>query len=287
MRKHKNGSIIAVIASFIIFVIAGFFFFSMIKDQIFFKHVNQVEQVEKLDVTLDKAAKKQIDNYTSQQVSNKNHTNWRDASDSEIRDAMDSSVFMDDKRQKYQFLNLSKYQGIDKNRIKRMLRNHPTLLAHTDDFLNAAKEKQVNEVYLISHALLETGSVMSELSNGVDIDGKKYYNFYGVGALDEDPIKTGAKYAKKKGWDTPEKAIYGGAEFIHDHYLSNLNQNTLYSMRWNPKNPGEHQYATDINWAKSNAVIMADFYKDMKTEGKYFNWYVYKDDKKHQDGKNY
>ena len=70
MRKHKNGSIIAVIASFIIFVIAGFFFFSMIKDQIFFKHVNQVEQVEKLDVTLDKAAKKQIDNYTSQQVSN-------------------------------------------------------------------------------------------------------------------------------------------------------------------------------------------------------------------------
>ncbi|WP_340291526.1 N-acetylglucosaminidase [Staphylococcus coagulans] len=287
MRKHKNGSIITVIASFIIFVIAGFFFFSMIKDQIFFKYVNQVEQVEKLDVTLDKAAKKQIDNYTSQQVSNKNHTNWRDASDSEIRDAMDSSVFMDDKRQKYQFLNLSKYQGIDKNRIKRMLRNHPTLLAHTDDFLNAAKEKQVNEVYLISHALLETGSVMSELSNGVEIDGKKYYNFYGVEALDEDPIKTGAKYAKKKGWDTPEKAIYGGAEFIHDHYLSNPNQNTLYSMRWNPKNPGEHQYATDINWAKSNAVIMADFYKDMKTEGKYFNWYVYKDDKKHQDGKNY
>ncbi len=32
-------------------------------------------------------------------------------------------------------------------------------------------------------------------------------NFYGVGALDKDPIKTGAEYAKKHGWDTPEKAI--------------------------------------------------------------------------------
>lgn len=54
-----------------------------------------------------------------------------------------------------------------------MLINHPTLLNHTEDFLNAAKAKQVNEVYLISHALLETGSVASELSNGVEIDGKK------------------------------------------------------------------------------------------------------------------
>ena len=287
MRKHKKGSIITVVLLLIVTAIAGFLFFSMIKDQIFFKSVKQVERVEKLNVTLDQAAKKQIDNYTSQQVSNKDHTNWRDASPTEIRQAMDSSGFMDDKKQKYQFLDLSQYQGIDENRIKRMLINHPTLLNHTEDFLNAAKAKHVNEVYLISHALLETGSVASELSKGVEIDGKKYYNFYGVGALDEDPIKTGAEYAKKKGWDTPQKAIYGGAEFIHDHYLKNPEQNTLYSMRWNPKSPGEHQYATDINWAKSNATIMADFYKDMKTEGKYFNWYVYKDDKKHQDGKNH
>ena len=33
------------------------------------------------------------------------------------------------------------------------------------------------------------------------------------------------------------------------------------------KNPGEHQYATDIKWAESNATIIADFYKNMKTEG--------------------
>ncbi|MDO5374935.1 MAG: N-acetylglucosaminidase [Staphylococcus rostri] len=287
MKQRNKSSIIVIVGLFAIALVTAFTFFNMIKDQIFFESVDQVESVEKLDVTLDAAAKKQIDNYTSQQVSNKDNTNWRDASDSEIRNAMDSSVFMDDKRQKYQFLDLSKYQGIDENRIKRMLYDHPILLSHTDDFIAAAKEQHVNEVYLISHALLETGSVMSELSNGVEIDGKKYYNFYGVGALDEDPIKTGAEYAKKKGWDTPEKAINGGAKFIHDHFLSHPDQNTLYSMRWNPKDPGEHQYATDINWAKSNATIIADFYKDIKTEGKYFNWYVYKDDEKHKDGKNY
>lgn len=85
---------------------------------------------------------------------------------------MDSGTFIDNEKQKYQFLDLSKYQGIDKNRIKRMLVDRPTLLKHTDDFLKAAKDKHVNEVYLISHALLETGAVKSELANGVEINGK-------------------------------------------------------------------------------------------------------------------
>ena len=63
----------------------------------------------------------------------------------------------------------------------------------------------------------------------------KILQFLWVGALDKDPIKTGAEYAKKHGWDTPEKAISGGADFIHKHFLSSTDQNTLYSMRWNPK----------------------------------------------------
>ena len=47
-----------------------------------------------------------------------------------------------------------------------MLFDRPVLLKHTDDFINAAKSKHVNEVYLISHALLETGAAKSELANG-------------------------------------------------------------------------------------------------------------------------
>ncbi|MEB8126886.1 autolysin [Staphylococcus succinus] len=282
MTKHKKGSILSIIGLLVILGVAAVIVFSMISDQIFFKDVDEQEKVENLKVSLDKASKKQIDNYTSQQVSSKDNKTWRDASSTEIKEAMNSKAFIDSDTQKYQFLELDKYQGIDQNRIKRMLIDNPTLLKHTDDFIQAAKEKHVNEVYLISHALLETGSAKSELASGVEIDGKKYYNFFGVGALDEDPINTGAEYAKKHGWDTPEKAISGGANFIHEHFLSHKDQNTLYSMRWNPKNPGEHQYATDIKWAESNASLMADFYKNMKTEGKYFKYFVYKDDEKHK-----
>ncbi|MFK3832884.1 N-acetylglucosaminidase [Staphylococcus saprophyticus] len=282
MTKHKKGSILSIIGLLVILGVAAIIVFSMISDQIFFKEVDEQEKVDNLKVTLDKASKKQIDNYTSQQVSSKDNKTWRDASSTEIKAAMDSSKFIESDMQKYQFLELDKYQGIDHNRIKRMLIDNPTLLKHSDEFIKAAKDKHVNEVYLISHALLETGSAKSELSSGVEIDGKKYYNFFGVGALDEDPIKTGSEYAKKHGWDTPQKAISGGANFIHGHFLSNKDQNTLYSMRWNPKNPGEHQYATDIKWAESNASLMAHFYEDMKTEGKYYKYFVYKDDNKHK-----
>ena len=76
---------------------------------------------------------------------------------------------MKSKNINFRFIKVSR---IDKNRIKRMLVDRPTLLKHTDDFLKAAKDKHVNEVYLISHALLETGAVKSELANGVEIDGK-------------------------------------------------------------------------------------------------------------------
>lgn len=69
----------------------------------FFKNVDEEESVEHLNVTLNKAAEKQIDNYTSQQVSNKSNNAWRDASASEIKGAMDSSKFIDDDKQKYQF----------------------------------------------------------------------------------------------------------------------------------------------------------------------------------------
>ncbi|MGO3498119.1 N-acetylglucosaminidase [Staphylococcus equorum] len=282
MTKHKKGSILSIIGLLIVLGVAAVVVFSMISDQIFFKEVDEQEKVENLKVTLDKASKKQIDNYTSQQISSKDNKTWRDASSTEIKSAMNSSEFIESGTQKYQFLELDKYQGIDENRIKRMLIDNPTLLEHSDDFIKAAQDKHVNEVYLISHALLETGSAKSELASGVEIDGKKYYNFFGVGALDEDPIKTGSEYAKKHGWDTPQKAISGGANFIHDHFLSNEDQNTLYSMRWNPKNPGEHQYATDIKWAESNATLMAHFYEDMKTEGKYYKYFVYKDDEKHK-----
>jgi len=37
-------------------------------------------------------------------------------------------------------------------------------------------------------------------------------------------------------------------------------QNTLYKMRWNPNNPGVHQYATDIGWAAKQVGRIRSLY---------------------------
>ena len=74
----------------------------MISDQIFFKHVKSDIKIEKLNVTLNDAAKKQINNYTSQQVSIKRMMHG-DASATEIKSAMDSGTFIDNEKQNINF----------------------------------------------------------------------------------------------------------------------------------------------------------------------------------------
>ena len=171
----------------------------------------------------------------------------------------------------YQFLVLSGSSGISASSLNSELSGKGILDGKGDAFLQAGRDNNINEVYLLAHALLETGNGKSTLANGVwvsSVDGKavtpkKVYNMYGIGAKDGDALRLGSEYAYKQGWDTPEKAIIGGAKWIADQYINNITykQNTLYKMRWNPAVPGDHQYATDIGWAlkqTSNMDIMLD-----------------------------
>ncbi|MDO4841459.1 MAG: cell wall-binding repeat-containing protein [Phoenicibacter congonensis] len=155
-------------------------------------------------------------------------------------------------------------------------------------FIDAANQYGVNEVYLLSHAILESAWGTSTLANGwtfdedvVDEDtgeviyyhdGKTYYNFYGIGAYDSSPLSGGRLMAYKQGWDTPEKAILGAAKWIAEgnggsgNYFNNeWNQNTLYKMRWNYNQAAStgdcwKQYATDGKWAEKIARVMYSCY---------------------------
>ena len=84
---------------------------------------------------------------------------------------------------------------------------------------------------------------------------------FGIGAYDSDAVGTGSKMAYNQGWTTPVAAIMGGAEWISKNYINapSGRQNTIYKMRWNPQNPGNHLYAGDIAWAVSQASILGDF----------------------------
>ncbi|MFL0505297.1 SH3 domain-containing protein [Ureibacillus sp. 179-F W5.1 NHS] len=182
----------------------------------------------------------------------------------------------------FQFLDLTASAGLSANEINTKLLTNAGVLANKGQaFVEAAKTNSINEVYLISHALHETSNGTSTLAKGIPVDSqgnvtrdkngnitkttetyKTVYNMYGYGAIDSDPIEGGAKYAFDNQWFTVDAAIIGGAKDIGTNYLKK-GQNTLYKMKWNPANPGIHQYATHVQWATAQALKMYNFYQKL------------------------
>ncbi|MBS4536518.1 SH3 domain-containing protein, partial [Clostridium sp. D2Q-14] len=165
-------------------------------------------------------------------------------------------------KEMYQFLVLSGNSGLSANQLNNILKGKGILEGKGQAFIDASKKYNVNEIYLISHVLLETGNGKSSLATGRTVNGKTVYNMYGIGAYDHDPIGTGSQYAYNQEWFTPENAIIGGAKFISQRYVNNSSykQDTLYKMRWNPDTPGTHQYATDIGWAYKQTAKIKELY---------------------------
>lgn len=158
---------------------------------------------------------------------------------------------------KYQFAVLSGTNGISETAMNAYLSNKGVLSGKGKEFIAAAKSNNISEIYLAVHAALESGDGTSELASGVVYNGTTVYNMFGIGAYDKDPVGEGAKYAYEHGWTSIDAAIYGGAQWISENYINgSAKQNTLYKMRWNPANPGIHQYATDVAWAVKQARMI-------------------------------
>ncbi len=191
---------------------------------------------------------------------------WVNASPDDVKYYLDVNNFKADAVKSLQFLKLSQSASVLNSEVnERILVGKGILEGKADAFIEAGRAYGVNEIYLISHALLETGNGKSKLANGILYNGQMVYNMYGIGAVDSDPINMGAKRAYEEGWFTPEAAIIGGAQFISNDYIQ-AGQDTLYKMRWNPlaaslTGKATHQYATDIGWASKQTTQMYNLYK--------------------------
>lgn len=179
------------------------------------------------------------------------------ATTEEVRRHLDPNQFCSG-AYKYQFMDLSHYNGISEAELAGFLEGKGTLSGQAAAFIEAAKEYNVSEMYLVAHACLETGYGTSALASGIEVNGTKVYNMFGIAAYDGSVISSGSNKAYQEGWTSPEAAIKGGAKWISENYINAVGnrQNTLYKMRWNPDNPGVHLYAGDIAWATTQATIL-------------------------------
>lgn len=164
-------------------------------------------------------------------------------------------------------------------------------------FIAAGRRHNVSPVHLASRVVQEGGSnsaykaisgTSTSTYRGYSLTG--YYNYYNIGAYADsytsDPIVRGLAYARGlvggdgtsygRPWDSREKAIYGGAEFLSDGYISE-GQYTLYFQKFNTSPTSSyskytHQYMTNVQAPTSEA---SNIYSSYKSNGIIGNSYVF------------
>ncbi len=171
----------------------------------------------------------------------------------------------------FQYLLLSNDKNIKKEQVATMAKkisylNNQKLIDAIYEVANDS-DYNINPFYIIGKILQEQGSGASALCSGQGYKGQYvgYYNLFNVGATGdgtEEVILNGLKYAKKQGWNTPQKAIMGGIGLIKNYI--NRGQDTLYYQKFNVtyKPYYENQYAQNIFDAQSIGAILKGYYKD-------------------------
>ena len=108
------------------------------------------------------------------------------------------------------------------------------LRGHGEAFIVASRETGLDPVYLLSHAIIESGSGTSYLA-------RTRYNFFGINAVDSNP-----DLAYNMG-DGVDQGIIAGAYWIKSNFYDN-GYTSLYEM-------AEGGYATNPKWASDIASV--------------------------------
>lgn len=189
---------------------------------------------------------------------------WKAASKEVICYYLDPRNFLDNNI--FQFLELSYNEDmpVSEAAIKAafsgtfMTGNLPDgSMSYAQGVLEAAKAGGANPFMLAARLRLEQGSVGNKLAHGTVAGYEGYYNHFDIGAYasgGRSAMENGAIYAKNKGWNTPLKALIGGASFLTNSYIK-VGQNTLYLQKFDVVDGGNgyysHQYMTNTSAAVS------------------------------------
>ena len=163
---------------------------------------------------------------------------------------------------------------------------------------NAGQSAGVSPYFLASRIIQEMGfNGESALWCGQVPGYEGYYNFYNIGSYasaDGEAVTNGAKYAmwgKEPDmqeisdfeasillpWDSPDKAIEGGALWIASGYID-AGQDTLYFQKFDVKQDGTdlytHQYAQNIMMAYSESKRYYNSYNNIGMLGQGFEFII-------------
>lgn len=139
-------------------------------------------------------------------------------------------------------------------------------LNYAQTLMNIGKAVGVSPYHLASRLRQEQGSGNSGLISGKYPGYQGYFNYFNFGAYSTSTgtvEQNGLAYAKKEGWNSRYKSIYGGAQKIGASYIAK-GQDTIYFEKFDVINRPAymHQYMTNVMAPMSEAQNAAKGYSD-------------------------
>lgn len=134
--------------------------------------------------------------------------------------------------------------------------------------LTACKKANLSPYYVVARIKQEQGSKGSSTVKGNYAGYEGYYNIFNINASGNGSTTIASNalsYAKSQGWDTLEKSIIGGIDFLKSKYV-NRGQDTLYLNKFDIDSSDgtlySHQYMQNLQAAYSESYNVYKVYNN-------------------------
>ena len=254
------------------------------------KHPNWVFRADRVGISVEDASRNE-EGKCSLQTDNENYRiGWNEANYYFVNFKV-IAAYLDPRNSMFeanifQFFDSDDNKDLSSDATLDYLVGNGHLKQYLDAFKSAASSNGINVVQLVSRSKQEgmnngnyipvKGTYTTDTGqtyNGNSLDG--YYNFYNINTYGSLPFVNGLAYAAgffdstvtsfQRPWNSPEKAISGGAEFLASSYIKK-GQDTPFYQKFNIASYAQyskytHQYMTNIAAPASEGRSMYSTYK--------------------------
>ena len=206
---------------------------------------------------------------------------WLCASDKAIKYQMDPRNILNDDNI-FQFAELTYVEGAQTEEGINEITEGSFLEGNSiaEALIQAGKNANLDPYFIASRLIQEQGRKGTVLSRGCEYNDTIVYNPFNINAKgnsQEEIIQNAVQYAYGQGWDSLEKALIGGVEFLKEGYI-NVGQNTLYLQKFDVVNQDDslytHQYMQNLLAPQSEANNMQEIYEASDTVDSALNFIV-------------
>ena len=205
---------------------------------------------------------------------------WMCASDKAIEYKMDPRNILNDENI-FQFKELNYVEGAQTIDGLKEITDGTFLEGDniSEAIIEAGKNSNLDPYFIASRLIQEQGRDGTTLSKGYEYNGTIVYNPFNINAIGNsrnEIIENAANYAYEQGWDSLEKAIIGGIDYMKEGYI-NVGQNTLYLQKFDVvKQDGlyNHQYMQNLLAPTSESSNMKSVYEVSNTVDSAHNFII-------------